>query len=84
MGKSSQKPTILKPMMITLAAMAAWAAMHEPASFDAGSVAVWALEAVAVALLVRAVLALVTPVLGLLAALLQRGMQELQNNGAES
>jgi uncharacterized membrane-anchored protein len=84
MDKSSQKPKILKPMMITLAAMAAWAAMHEPVSFDAGSLGVWALEAVAVALLVRAVLALVAPGLGLLAALLQRAMRDMQNSGAES
>jgi hypothetical protein len=72
-------------MMLTLAAAAAWAAMHEPASFDLSSAGQWGLEMLAVALLVRAVLALLTPVLALFGALLLQAVKDIgKDKSAES
>ncbi len=61
MAKADKTPKLLKPMMLTVAAAAAWAAMNEPASFSAATIAVWGLETIAVALLVRAILAMLMP-----------------------
>jgi hypothetical protein len=84
MAKTSKNQKILNPLMMTLAAMTAWAALNEPARFDVGNIGVWSLEALAVALLTRAGLALLTPLLGVFGVLLQRAVQDMRGNGAES
>ena len=61
MAKPGKAPKLLKPMMLTIAAAAAWAAMNEPASSTIATTAVWGLKMIAVALLVQAVLAMLMP-----------------------
>ena len=83
-SKQTHKPKILRPFMVTLAAMATWAALHQPAQFNPGSIGVWGLSAVTVALLVRAGLALLAPVLDMMGAIFGRAMQTLPHDGAGS
>jgi hypothetical protein len=61
-GKSRE---LLKPLPLTIAVAASWAALHEPQNLNAACAAVWGLETLAVALVVRAMLALALPVLAL-------------------
>jgi hypothetical protein len=70
---------LLKPGMLTLAAVALWSAQHEPVTFDTASLGTWLLGAVAVALSVRAALALFAPLLGLCTAILGQAYQSLQD-----
>jgi hypothetical protein len=70
MAKAGRTLEFLKPMPLTIAATASWAAMHEPQDLDVAHGAVWALETLAVALLVRAALALLVPASALCLALL--------------
>lgn len=83
MAKAGKTPKLLKPTMLTIAAAAAWAAMNEPASLTPASAGVWGLEVLAVALLVRAVLAMCTPAVGLGLVLLRAAMRQA-NKEAES
>jgi len=83
MGKASYKAST-KNTLMTIAAAASWAAMHEPTVLDFGSVSVWGLQTLAVALLVRAVLALLAPALGLCGVLLQHALAESRNKGIGS
>lgn len=81
--KKAKKASPLKPGMIVLAAVLLWSAKNEPAQFDITSLGTWALGAVLVALLVRAALALITPLFGLFGALLAQALQSMHNNEAE-
>jgi hypothetical protein len=84
MAKAGKTPKLLKPMMLTIAAAAAWAAMNEPVSLTLASAGVWGLEILAVALLIRAVLAMLTPVVALGIVLLGAAMRQAGNGrGAE-
>lgn len=85
MAKAGKTPKLLKPMMLTIAAAAAWAAMNEPASLTFASVGVWGLEVLAVALLVQAVLAMLTPAVTLGIVLFAAALRQArQNKEAES
>ncbi|MCB5945693.1 hypothetical protein [Acidocella sp. KAb 2-4] len=79
MAKGAKKPKLLKPMMLTIAAAAAWGAVHEPLTFTVASAGVWALQVLAVALLVRAALALLTPGMTLGIALLGAALRQTAN-----
>ena len=57
-------------------------ARHEPDSFSAASTGVWLMGALTTALLVRAVMALAAPLIGLAGAVLGQALQVMQN-GAE-
>ncbi len=81
-GKSTKKQKLMSPFMLVLAAMTAWAATHEPAHLNMGSTGVWLLEALAVALLVRAGLALLAPLLGMAGALAGRLWQDARGTHA--
>jgi hypothetical protein len=81
--KKAKKASPLKPGMIVLAAVLLWSAKNEPAQFDITSLGTWALGAILVALLVRAALALITPLFGLFGALLAQALQSMHNNEAE-
>ncbi|HUW79477.1 MAG TPA: hypothetical protein VMV54_01130 [Acidocella sp.] len=81
-AKRKQKPKLLKPGMLMLAAMFLWSAQHEPPAFSLASVAIWLSGAVTIALLARAALALASPVLNIAGALLHQAFQG-QNSGAE-
>jgi hypothetical protein len=61
-------PRLLKPGILTLAAMCLWAATHEPARLDTPSLLAWLFGALTIALLSRAALALAAPFFQLLAA----------------
>ncbi|MBB5373752.1 hypothetical protein [Acidocella aromatica] len=84
MAKAGKTQKLLKPTMVTIAAAAAWAATHEPESLTPASAGVWGLEVLAVALLVRAVLALFTPAVALGIVLLRAAMQQASGKEAES
>lgn len=71
-AKPAKKGKILSPLWLTLAAVCGWGASHVPASMDVDSAGSWALEALAVGILVRAVLAFLSPLLGLSEALIVR------------
>jgi len=73
------KKKLLKPGLVTLAASLLWAAQHEPADFSLSSLAVWGLGALTIALMVRAVLALATPVFDLAGILFRQTVQALQD-----
>ncbi len=76
------KPALLKPGVITAAAVLMWSARHEPDAFTTASTGVWLMGAVTTALLVRAALALATPLIGLCGAVLGQALRVMQN-GAE-
>ena len=78
-----KKPSLLKPGMLTLAAVLLWAASHEPDSFSPAAVGIWVLGAASVTLLVRGALALAGPVLGLCGMMLSQAFQAMQG-GSES
>jgi len=80
-GKAVKKGKILNPFWLTLAATAGWGATHVPASLDLGSAGAWALFSLTAGLLVRAALALVSPLLGLAETLAGRAMDELRQGG---
>jgi hypothetical protein len=84
MIKPEKRSKILSPFMLTLAAMASWAALHEPDRFTMGSAGVWALGAMTVALLVRAGLALLVPLIDIIGAIFGRAVQILGQGGAGS
>lgn len=64
--KPAKTRKLFSPFLLSLAAMTGWAALHEPANFsNPGMVGAWALAALAVGLLVRASLALLSPLGGL-------------------
>ena len=77
-NKGKQKPKLLKPGMVVLAAMFLWSAQHEPDAFDIGSVTAWALGAVTVGMLVYAALALASPVLHIMGSITGRALQAMQ------
>lgn len=66
--KPSKRPKkVFRPFLLSLAAGAGWAAMHSPLHFSAPEeVGAWLISALAVALVVRAALALLSPIFGLL------------------
>ena len=78
----SQK--LLSPFVLTLAAMAGWAASHEPANFTIASAGVWICSAFTVALLTRAALALFTPLLVFLGVIFSRAIKPQHRDGAET
>ncbi len=84
MAKSAKSKKLLSPFMLTLAAMAGWAAAHEPDVFSTASVGVWICGAFTVALLTRAALALFTPLLGFLGVVFNRAMKPGYRDGAET
>lgn len=81
--RGKTRPKLLKPGMLTLAAVFIWSARHQPPVFTPASLAGWALGAVTVALLTSAALALAAPVLGVFGAIFTQALQYFQN-GAES
>lgn len=84
MAKPAKPKQILSPFMLTLAAMAAWAALHEPEVMSPASVGVWICGACTVALLTRAGLALCGPLFGLTGAICGRALKAMRHDGAES
>ncbi len=65
-AKTAKPKKLLSPLLLSIAAMAGWAATHEPASFtDPGLAGSWLLTALAILLLTRALLALLLPLAGL-------------------
>lgn len=80
MAKAGKTPKLLRPMMLTIAAAAAWAAMNEPASLTLASAGVWGLKILAVGLLVRAVLAMLTPAVALGIVLFGAAMRQARNS----
>lgn len=84
MAKPAKRKTLLSPFMLTLAAMTGWAAAHEPGIFTPASVGVWVCGAFTVALLARAALALVSPLLGMMGIIFARAMKHTQRDGAET
>lgn len=84
MAKPAKGKALLNPAMLTLAAMAGWAAAHVPAGFTLASAGVWVCGALTVALLTRAALALAAPLLGMVSVLFSRAMKAMQQQpGAE-
>lgn len=62
---------MFRPFLLSLAGAAAWAATHTPARFNALDVVVaWLITALAVGLLIRAVLALLSPLFKLVGDIL--------------
>lgn len=84
MAKPANSRKLLSPGMLTLAAAAAWAAVHEPGEFSAATVGVWLCGAVTMALLARAALALFTPLLAMFGVIVGRALKTMQTPGAES
>lgn len=84
MAKAAKSKKILSPFMLTLAAMAGWAAAHEPAAFTLASVGVWLCGALTVALLASAGLALFTPLLGMCSGIFSRALIVLKRDGSET
>jgi hypothetical protein len=84
MTKSAKSRKIMSPFMLALAAMAGWAAAHEPQQFSIASVGVWVCGAFTVALLTCAALALITPLLDILSMLFSRALKAARHDGAES
>jgi hypothetical protein len=84
MAKAAKSKKLLSPFILTMAAMAGWAAAHEPDVFTVASAGVWLCGAVTVALLTRAGLALATPLLGIFGTIFGRAMKAIQTHGAES
>ncbi len=84
MAKPANPKQILSPFMLTLAAMTAWAAAHEPEVMSPASIGVWLCGACTVALLTRAGLALCGPLLGLFGAVFGRALTTMRHDGAES
>jgi hypothetical protein len=84
MAKPAKTRTLLNPFILTLAAMAGWAAAYEPANFTTASVGVWVCSAFTVALLTRAALALLTPLLGILGVICGRAVKTMQRDGADA
>jgi ABC-type thiamin/hydroxymethylpyrimidine transport system permease subunit len=72
---------LVKPGMVTMAAVFAWAAVHEPARFTPASCGVWLLGALTTALLVRAAMALISPLAAALAAALGQAFGDAPNGG---
>ncbi len=68
--RAGRKTSFYRPVMVVIAITMFWGALHEPDVFDAGTIAVWALGAVTVALLARAGLALFEPSIRLVITLL--------------
>jgi hypothetical protein len=83
MAKSPKSGKLLSPGILTVAAMAGWAAAHEPAVFTTASVGVWLCGACTIALLTRACLALVTPLLAIFGVIFGRAMKSMQTPGAD-
>jgi hypothetical protein len=81
--KAAKSRKILSPFMLTLAAMTGWAAGHEPDVFTPGSLGVWLIGACTIALLTRAALALLSPLLGFMGIIFERAMRT-SRDGAES
>ncbi|MDE1895638.1 MAG: hypothetical protein KGH91_01045 [Rhodospirillales bacterium] len=64
-AKARKPKKLFSPFLLSLAAMTAWAATHEPDSFtDVGMAGAWLLSAFAVGLLASAALALLAPIGG--------------------
>ncbi len=78
-GKPKANQVLLKPGMITIAAVLMWSARHEPDSFSAASTGVWLMGALTTALLVRAAMALAAPLIGLAGAVLGQALRVMQN-----
>lgn len=78
-GRAETNPRVLRPGMVTLAAVFLWAARHEPADFSAASLVVWFAGAITAALLVRAALALAAPLLAIAGAALEQAIASLRS-----
>lgn len=84
MAKPAKPKTLLSPFMLTMAALAGWAAAHVPAALTPASLGVWVCGAVTAALLTRALLALVTPLVDIMGVFFGRALKSMQNSGADS
>ena len=84
MAKAAKSKKILSPVMLTLGAMTAWAAVHEPEVMSPASIGVWICGAFTVALLTRAGLALCSPLIGMMATIFGRALNTMHRDGAES
>ena len=83
-AKSGKQKKIFSPFLVSLAALTGWAAVHEPANFTNPAIAgAWLLEALAVGLLVRATLAVLSPVIKLCGEIFQiiTGKSRLHSHG---
>jgi len=83
-GMTSYKVSVKTTLMMTVAAAAFWAAMHEPVTLDICSVGGWGLQTLAVALLACAVLVLLMPAIWLCGRLLQHALARKSNKGSSS
>lgn len=64
--KQSNSSKIFNPFLLSLAAAAGWAATHTSYNFSSFSmIGAWLLSALAIGLFVRAILALISPILKL-------------------
>ena len=84
MAKPVKSRKIVNPLILTMAALAAWGAAHVPEQFTVANIGVWICGAVTVALLTRAALALGTPLIGILGVLSGRALKSVRQDGAES
>ncbi len=88
MAKGSKKQSaktsggLFRPGLLVLAVSAIWLAQNEPPIFNMVSLAVWGLGGVTAGLLTRAGLALLAPLLSLLAGLFAQGLRALREDAA--
>lgn len=79
--KSEHKKGVFSPFLLSLAGAAAWAATHTPYHFNAIDVVVaWLITALAVGLLIRAFLALLSPVFKLIGEALRHAISPGSTN----
>ena len=70
--KSARPKKFFSPLLLSLAGAAGWAAMHSPPSLSSqGEVGAWLISALAVGLFIRAVLAIISPIIKLFSDILQ-------------
>jgi len=82
-GRARGLGGLYRPGLIVISAVMFWAALNEPAMFNAASVTVWLLRAVTVGLLARAALALVEPATRLGAVLLSQAARPGEDEAGE-
>lgn len=70
--KPAKPKKIFSPFLLSVAVAAGWAALHSPAHFNPpGEAAAWAVSALAVALVTRAALAIISPLIKLVSDILR-------------
>jgi hypothetical protein len=77
------KGRIIRPVPTVIAAAVLWAAANEPVSFTPSSIIVWLLGTVTIALLARAALALLEPLIKLGIALMLQGVPRRTPNAGD-